>query len=118
MGVILLLSLKPIGNGVIARWHESILNLITISFKYFSWDRCIFLGFAIPSNLDTKALSNFPTIGHFKFLGQGFFWVKTHSKEPQRLSNVKFYHKKLEIYLFLFIFMSFETMLIIANYSF
>ncbi len=26
-------------------------------------------------------------------------WVKTHSKEPQRVLDVKFYHEKLDIYL-------------------
>jgi hypothetical protein len=68
--------------------------------------------------LDTKAISNFPTIGHFKFLGQGFFWVKTHSKEPQRPSNVRFYHKKLMDLFYFILFLSFEIMVIIAHYYF
>jgi len=41
--------------------------------------------------------------------------VKTQSKEPQRASDVRFCHEKL--YLF-YLFFPFETMLIMARYSF
>jgi len=41
-------------------------------------------------------------------------WVKTHSKEPQKVLDVNFYHKKLEI----FFFGPFETMVVMTHYSF
>jgi hypothetical protein len=41
-------------------------------------------------------------------------WVKTHSKEPKKMTNVKFYYKKLNV----FFSFSFETMVIMAHFFF
>ncbi len=46
------------------------------------------------------------------------FWVKTHSKEPQRVLNVKNYHKKIQDFLIFIYFFPFETILIMEIYSF
>jgi hypothetical protein len=42
------------------------------------------------------------------------YWVKTQPKEPQKVSNVKFYHEKQKI----FFFLPFETMVIMAHLFF
>jgi len=48
----------------ITSWNKSMLNCAKILAKYFSWDRCILKIFKC----------NFPTISHFTFFGQCFFY--------------------------------------------
>jgi hypothetical protein len=44
-------------------------------------------------------------------------WVETHAKEAWKALDVRFYHKTILIFIYLFI-LSFETMVIMAHYSF
>jgi hypothetical protein len=70
----------------------------------------ISLDFILVKNKQCHAPNEHPTAREV-----GSCRVKTQSKEPQKVLDVKFCHKKLENFLF---FWPFETMLIMAHYSF
>jgi hypothetical protein len=66
-------------------------------------------------SLHLSCVSNYKLQSIFsQLLFEASFWVKTQSTEPKKMSNVKFYHKKLKF----FFLVPFETMVIMTHYSF